>query len=122
MLGLESSYWSDGLNGDFWKQVPANSTVYVAPVSHQFQLSDLRQLVPVVRKRNIRLLPFEYDPQEQRGLVLLNHRLADLRPDLRKVPPGAKIVAESRYCGIVLARLIDTTDGTWSELDDWPAK
>ncbi|MCP4173994.1 MAG: hypothetical protein GY758_24850 [Fuerstiella sp.] len=122
VLGLESSYWSDGLNGDFWKQVPANSTVYVAPVSHQFQLSDLRQLVPVVRKRNIRLLPFEYDPQEQRGLVLLNHRLADLRPDLRKVPPGAKIVAESRYCGIVLARLIDTTDGTWSELDDWPAK
>jgi hypothetical protein len=122
VLGLEASYWSDGLNGDFWIQVPENSTVYVAPVSHQFQLTDIHQLVPVVRQRNIRLLPFEYQPEDQRGLVLLNHRLADLRPDLRKVPPGAKIVAESRYCGVVLARLIDTTDGTWSELSDWPKK
>ncbi|HIF00310.1 MAG TPA: hypothetical protein EYG03_27385 [Planctomycetes bacterium] len=122
VLGLEASYWSDGLNGDFWMQVPENSTVYVAPVSHQFQLSDIHQLVPIVRKRNIRLLPFEYQPEKQRGLVLLNHRLADLPPDLRKKPPGAKLVAESRYCGVVLARLIDTTDGTWSELAGWPKK
>ncbi|MCP4784882.1 MAG: hypothetical protein GY903_29475 [Fuerstiella sp.] len=122
VLGLEASYWSDGLNGDFWRQVPENSTVYVAPVSHQFQLSDIHQLVPIVRKRNIRLLPFEYQPEDQRGLVLLNHRLADLRPDLRTDPPGAKLVAESRYCGVVLARLIDTSNGTWSELADWPKK
>lgn len=122
VLGLEASYWSDGLNGDFWKQVPESSTLYVAPVSHQFQLDDILHLVPVVEERRINLLPFEYEPDKQRGLVLLNHRLADLRPDLRKVPPGAKIVAESRYCGVVLARVIDTTDGTWPEVSDWPNK
>ena len=59
VLGLEASYWSDGLNTEFWKQVPENSTIYVAPVYHQFQLDDIQQLVPVVRKRNITLLPFE---------------------------------------------------------------
>lgn len=119
-LGMEASYWADGLNGDFWEQVPENSTVYVAPVSHQFQLSDSEHLVPLVAERNIRLLPFEYDADKQRGLILLIHRLADLRPALRHVPQGAVVVAEARYDGVVLARLIDTTEATWESIPDWP--
>lgn len=108
-LGMESSYWSDGLNGKFWEHVPENSTVFVAPVSHQFQLQDIMSLVPVVQQRNIKLVPYEYDPDQQQGLLLLVHRLADLRPELRHLPAGTAVVAEARLNGVVLARLIDTT-------------
>ena len=109
-LGMESSYWSDGLNGSFWEQVPENSTVYVAPVSHQFQLQDIMSLVPIVQQRKIQLVPYKYDPDKQKGLLLFIHRLADLRPELRIVPPGATVVAESRLDHVILARLIDTTN------------
>ena len=108
-MGLESSYWSDGLNGSFWEQVPENSTVFVAPVSHQFQLQDIMSLVPIVKQRNIKLVPYEYDSDKQKGLLLLIHRLADLRPELRIVPPGATVVAEARLDHVILARLIDTS-------------
>jgi hypothetical protein len=107
-LGMESSYWSDGPNGSFWEQVPENSTVFVAPVSHQFQLQAIMSLVPIVQQRNIRLIPYKYDPEKQKGLLLLIHRLADLRPELRTVPAGARVVAEARLDRVVLARLIDT--------------
>ena len=122
MLGLEASYWADGLNGDFWKQVPEGSVVYVAPVSHQFQLSDVEQLVPVVRQRRIKLLPFQYDPQQQRGLLLLIHRLADLPPLLRHVPEGATIIASAQFKGVVLAQLIDTSVATWPSRPKWPGE
>ncbi len=115
-LGMEAGYWSDALNGDFWSQVPENSTVMVAPVSHQFQLGDIETLVPIVRQRNIRLVPFQYDPEEQRGLLLLIHRLADLPESLRAVPDGAAGIAQVEIDGVILARLIDTTNATWTEM------
>lgn len=118
--GLEVSYWSDGLNSDFWNQVPEDSTVFVAPVCHQFQLTDIEQLVPAVQRRRITLKPFLYDPEAQRGLMLMIHRLADLPPLLRSVPEGADVMAEAGYQGVVLARLIDTTDATWPERPVWP--
>lgn len=118
--GLEADYWSSSLNGDFWKQVPENSTIMVAPVAHQFQLSDITQLVPIVRQRNITLVPYEYNPEKQRGLTLLIHRLADLPPHLRDVPPGARVVATAEHRGVILARLLDTTNGTWERQPNWP--
>ena len=120
-LAMESGYWADGLNEDFWNQVPEGSIVYVAPVSHQFQLPVLEQMSPVVRKRGIRLVAFEYDVERQRGLLLLIHRLADLRPALREIPDGARLVTEIRHGSSVLARLIDTTDAEWDSVPDWPA-
>lgn len=120
-LGMEAGYWADGLNEEFWQQVPEGSTVYVAPVSHQFQLPVLEQMSPVVKQRRIRLEAFEYDADRQRGLLLLIHRLADLRPSLRELPAGARPVAESRHGSTVLARLIDTTDAEWDSVPDWPA-
>ena len=115
-LGMEAGYWSDALNSQFWNQVPENRVVYVAPVSHQFQLSDLESLVPIVQQRGIKLVPWEYDPARQRGLLLLIHRLADLRSSLRAVPTGAKVIAESSRDGVTMARLIDTTDAVFPEL------
>ena len=67
-------------------------------------------LVPIVQQRKIQLVPYKYDPDKQKGLLLFIHRLADLRPELRIVPPGATVVAESRLDHVILARLIDTTN------------
>ena len=111
-LGMESSYWSDGLNFRFWEQVPENSTIFVAPVSHQFQLQDMMSLVPIVQQRNIKLVPYQYDPEKQKGLLLLIHRLADLQPELRTAPEGAMTVAEVHLEKVVLARLLDTRSST----------
>jgi hypothetical protein len=116
---FEACYWSDALNGDFWRQVPQNSTVMVAPVSHQFQLRDLQMMIPELTARNIQLVPFEYDPVLQKGLLLLNHRLADLRPSLRHPPEGARIIAEIKSKGTTLARLIDTSECVWTSVPDW---
>jgi hypothetical protein len=106
-LGMEAGYWSDALNSDFWKQVPIDSELLVAPVSHQFQLSDIEALVPMVQQRRIRLTAFKYDPKAQVGNLLLIHRLADLRPELAVVPEGAKVLAECVQDGVTYARIID---------------
>lgn len=111
-MGMEACYWTDTLNGDFWKQVPENSTVFVAPVIYPKQLFDIEGLVPIVQHRNIQLVPFEYDPEKQKGLLLLIHRLADLRTSLRTVPPGGVVIAEAAAGGVITARLIDTTKAT----------
>ena len=116
---LESCYWGDAINGDFWQQVPDGSTVAVAPVLHPVLLQDMMTMIPVVRQKNLRLEAYQYNPQQQRGLVLLLHRLADLRPALRRPPPGTDPVAEVRSDGRVLARLVDTTQKTWPEIPSW---
>ena len=122
-LGLECSYWAEGMNAEFWRKVPRGSTIYVAPVSHQFQLQDLQQLVPIVGERKITLQSFLYDPTKQRGLLLLLHRLADLPPGLREIPEGATVVAEATYRGVVMARLIDTSTATsWTHFEGWPGE
>ncbi len=116
-LGLEASYWGESMNGDFWSQVPEGSTVYVAPVSHQFQLSDLENLVPIIQHRRIRLVPFDYTETQPRGLTLLSHRLADLRRSMQSNPPGSEVLIETNIHGTTCNRLIDTTNGTWESLE-----
>lgn len=119
-LGLESSYWADGLNGAFWTQVPEGAEVFVAPVSHQFQLTAQESLVPVISQRRIRLTAFEYDDRRQQGLLLLIHRLADLRPTLQNPPPSAEVLVEVRAGNRVLARLIRTPPVAVAESGDAP--
>ena len=77
-------------------------------------------MVPAVKQRHLTLQPFFYDPQQQQGLMLTIHRLGDLRPVMRKVPPGAKLIAETTHRGVVLARLFDTSEVTWSDFPNWP--
>ncbi|MEO2030845.1 MAG: glycosyltransferase family 39 protein, partial [Planctomycetaceae bacterium] len=116
---LECSYWGGALNSDFWEQVPHGSTVAVAPVLHSVLLQDMMSMIPIVRQRQIVLEPFYYEPAEQRGLVLLLHRLADLPPELRQPPPGNQPVVEIQLDRRVLARLIDTSQRTWLQKPEW---
>ncbi len=106
-LGFESGFWGDALNGDFWNQIPENSKLYVAPVSHEFQLLSLQQLVPVLRQRQIELLPWHYDSSTEPGPLLLIHRLADLRPELQQISAAESSLAIVDASGMVLARAIE---------------
>lgn len=105
-LGLEAGYWCDALNGPFWEQVPEDSEVFVAPVSHQFQLQAIEYLVPIVQHRRIHLRAWRYGEVPQHGLLLLIHRLADLRPELTHPPEQWPVVAEVRNSGVTYARLV----------------
>jgi len=116
---LEANYWGDGLNSDFWNAVPHGSTVAVAPVLHPVLLQDMQNFIPLIQERHIKLEPFYYDPEEQRGLVLLLHRFADLPPGLRRPPVGSSPLMEVRSNGRVLATLVDTRDVTWQERPEW---
>jgi hypothetical protein len=107
-LGMEASYWSDALNSDFWKQIPEDSVIFVAPVSHQFQLSGLETLVPVVQQRRLQLRAWDYSTDQKAGLLLLIHRLADLRPELAELPPDTTVITEVQHSGVVYAQVIDT--------------
>jgi hypothetical protein len=62
-LGLETTYWGDSVTRPLLQavaeNVPAGSAVAVAPVLHQFQLVDLEEQSPILRRRGIKLVPFE---------------------------------------------------------------
>ncbi len=116
---FEACYWGDALNGDFWKQVPEGSTVAVAPVLHGVLLQDMESMIPVIRERRIKLEPYYYRPAEQRGLVLLIHRLADLPPQLRQPPENRDPLVEVQSDDRILAQLIDTSKTTWQEKPQW---
>ncbi len=106
-LGFEAGFWADALNGDFWIRIPENTTLYVAPVSHEFQLPALQQLVPILQQRNIDLQPWHYDSATEPGPLLLIHRLADLRPELQRISPEETQLARAESAGMVLARAIE---------------
>ena len=108
-IGLEAGYWADALNADFWTQIPPNSTLLVAPVSHQFQLSALQTMVPVIQQRNITLKPWLYEKStEPRPCrLLLIHRLADLRPELSHDQANNPATVTVTSGGTILARIID---------------
>lgn len=110
-IGLEAGYWADALNAHFWKQVPENSTLLVAPVCHQFQLSSMQTMVPVIQQRNIRLKPwlYEHSSEPLPCRLLLIHRLADLRPELQNQFPGMPEKLAINSSGTVLARIVEVT-------------
>lgn len=118
-LGMETDYWGVGLNDAAWTQIPEGSRVMVAPISHQFQLRDLQLLHPEVRKRNLKLISYFYRADEK-DLLLVIHRRADLRPALATLPEGATLVGQVTYGKTPLVSIYDLENVTWTEVPDWP--
>jgi len=111
-LGLEVSYWGDGLTAEFLDEaanaVPPDATIDVVPVMHQLQLDALGQQSAALRERNITLRG--YDPQKHgpSKYVLLYRRRADLPPELEPLSTDAHVLAELRRQGVVLAAVVET--------------
>lgn len=110
-LGLEPTYWGDSLSTAFLERVvdkvPEKSTVHVSPVLHQLYLSDLRMQSPVLQRAGITLQPYDPKVYGPPKYVLFFRRRADLFPELETGPPDAKLIAEYRVQGVLLAGLYE---------------
>lgn len=108
-LGLETTYWGDSVTRTLLNEIPADATVMVVPVLHQFQLDDLLRQSPILRQRGIRLVPFD-DSAPRSGYLLLFRRRADLPEPVRFGPHDAELIAETRRAGGQLAALYRLDD------------
>jgi hypothetical protein len=113
-LGMEVSYWGDGLTTEFLNEaadaVPDGATIDVVPVMHQLQLRALQDDAPrsqagAWERERLR----GYDPQRHGPprYVLLYRRRADLPPELEPLPGNANVLAEVRRQGVLIAALIE---------------
>lgn len=103
-LGLERTYWSDSVTHDLIAQtvdkIPKGSTLYVAPVLHQFQLDEMLAQEPLLAQHNIQLQPYQGAPLGEQDYLLVYYRRAnlDVTPD-----ENWRIISEVRRENVPLA-------------------
>ena len=85
-LGFERTYWGDSVTRsllDSMPEPPEMEIVYVMPVLHQFQLDELIQQSPIVRKKGLRFRPYQDEhPDRLTDGWLLVSRKADVPIEL----------------------------------------
>lgn len=110
-LGLEVSYWGDGVTrtflADVAKAVPEGETIAVAPVLYGGQWDELRRQSPILKQRMIQLAPIESQAGQEARFVLLFNRSEYLPKEFRRLLEEREIVASVRRQGVPLAALID---------------
>jgi hypothetical protein len=97
-LGFERTYWGDSLTRSLLASIPESSEtqiVMVMPVLHPFQLDDLSQQSPILRKKKIQLRAFnKNDTDQSPDNWLLFSRKADLPTDDWPGLNGAGVVLQ----------------------------
>jgi len=115
-LGLELDYWGEAVTRDLLEQVvakvPDGAHIDVAPVVHQFQLDEMRNQSPVLRRRGIVLHAYAADAPRHADYLLVFRRMADLPPPLRELFANAAPTAEVGRRGVVLAAFYDRRGGS----------
>jgi hypothetical protein len=103
---LEANYWADGMTasfmGDVNNKIEPNTTIFVTPVMHQFQLLDIKHQHKFLREKNITLEPFPDDlsltklKPDSKYYLLSFRRLADYPVDRIN-----KLIQEKRLFNLV---------------------
>jgi hypothetical protein len=110
-LGFELDYWGASVTRDLLERtaekVPEGAEIDCAPVLHGFQLDELVKQSPVLRRRGIRLHPYDADRPQHSGYLLIFCRLADLSPELQTLMVKRTALVEIRRSGVLLAGLFD---------------
>jgi hypothetical protein len=110
-LGLELDYWGASLTRDLLERtaekVTEGADIDCAPVLHGFQLDEMLKQSPVLRRRGIRLHPYDADQPRHSGYLLIFCRLADLSPELQTLIAERTPLVEIRRSGVLLAGLYD---------------
>lgn len=105
-LGFEPTYWGDSITRELLEEVvdrvPAGATIHVAPVLHQFQLEEMVNQSPILRRHSVVLRPAA---PASTGYLLIFTRRADLPQALP--PENARLLADVRPQGIRLAALYE---------------
>ena len=102
-LGVEPTYWGDSLTDTFWeevvREVPAGSTVAVAPTLHQFQVPYYTSQSRMLADAEITLVA--YSPETPADYVVAFRRRADLSREFA----GEAIVEVRTWDGVRLSVL-----------------
>ena len=110
-LGLEVSYWGDGVTRTLLKQVaqavPLEDTVAVLPVLYEGQWNELWQQTPLLRARDQEPVPFE-SPEAASARYVLMFMRPEYLPEIFLNPlDESRVLAITRRQGIPLAVLLD---------------
>jgi hypothetical protein len=114
-LGFELDYWGASVTRDLLERiaekVPEGSEIDCAPVLHEFQLDEMLKQSPVLRRRGVRLHPYDADRPSHSPYLLVFCRLADLSPQLQTLTTERTPLVEVRRSGVLLAGLYDLQYG-----------
>jgi hypothetical protein len=110
-LGLEVSYWGDGLTRSLLNEVantvPAGDAIAVAPVMYPGHWEELLRQCPELRRKNLRLVPFGAPGAETARYVLMFMRPEYLPEEFRKPIDARRVVRSTTRQGVPLALLLD---------------
>lgn len=110
-LGLQVTYWGDGLTRDLISKagasLPDGGFLELAPVLHPTQIRGLTSQAPTIHQKQIQIVPFEEQPQQDRRFLLMFPRREYLPKSWNVAPPDARPVLEIRRQGVVMAGLYE---------------
>jgi hypothetical protein len=119
-LGLEVSYWGDGVTrtllADAARQLPDGARMAAIPSLHEAQWPELRMQSPILKRRNLRFVPWLKDQPHPAHVLLFarqEYLPEEYRPkNFRGSADDRRIVAAVYRQGILLAGLIEDPRGT----------
>jgi hypothetical protein len=110
-LGLEVSYWGDGVTRSLLKRsasaVPEGEAIAVAPVLYDNQWQELLRQCPELRRKNLRLVPYGAAEARRARYLLMFMRPEYLPEEFRKPVDSRRVVASITRQGVPLALLLD---------------
>jgi len=109
-MGLEVSYWGDGVTRGLLREVadrvPAGETIAVLPELYDGQWKEVRLQSPPLKNRGLKLVPLNAAGAEREKYVLLFVRPEYLPQEFRQPPNERQVLAVTRREGVLLAVLI----------------
>jgi hypothetical protein len=110
-LGLEVSYWGDGVTRSLLAQttarVPEGDSLAVLPTLYPLQWNEVRMQSPGLKRRDMELVPFDGDSPREQRIVLMFMRPEYLPEEFRKPLDELRILAAVRRQGVLLAVLYE---------------
>ncbi len=110
-LGLEVSYWGDGVTRTLLKEVaarvPRGEAVAVLPELYSAQWTALRRQSPILKTHNVRFVPYDPNDASRPRYVLMFMRPEYLPMEFRQPLDERRILAAVRRQGVPVAALLD---------------
>src|SRR5579872_488881 len=110
-LGLEISYWGDGVTrsllSEVAESVPDRAKISVAPVLYDGQWDEIRLQSPILREREVQFVPLVDGGAKEPKYLLIFVRPEYLPAELRRPLEDRQILASVRREGVILAVLLD---------------
>jgi 4-amino-4-deoxy-L-arabinose transferase-like glycosyltransferase len=110
-VGLEVSYWGDGLTRSLLTEVagtvPEGETIAVAPVLYEGQWQELLRQCPELRRKNLRLAPYGTTEAGMARYLLMFMRTEYLPEEFWKPIDSRRVITSTTRQGVPLALLLD---------------